>query len=407
MATVKMKFRPSTVSDRPGTIVYFITHRRIVRQITTGYKISSYEWDKERNDIVRLSQVSPERIGTIKSIQEKIAREKNRLDKIIRNLESKEQNFSVDEIVKKYYILSSNKTTVFEYIKLQIERLKKAGRDRTSEAYRQMLMSFMKFKNKEDLSFDMIDADLICQYESYMRISNLCRNTTSFYMRTLRSVYNRAVEDGLTAQNTPFRHVYTGVDKTSKRAISIKEIKMIKDLDLTKVPTLDFARDMFLFSFYMRGMSFIDIAYLKKKDISNGFVIYNRRKTGQQMIVKWEKSMEEIANKHPNEYSTYLFPIIINSNATGRKQYLNKMLLVNKYLKKIAKLAGINIPLTMYVARHSWASIAQSHNIPIKAISLGMGHENEKTTQIYLASIQTSIIDNANSKILSLLNKQK
>ena len=207
-----------------------------------------------------------------------------------------------------------------------------------------------------------------------MRAFNLCRNTTSFYMRILRCVYNRAVEDGLIAQNTPFKRVYTGVDKTSKRALSIKEIKKIKDLDLTNAPTLDFARDMFLFSFYMRGMSFIDIAYLKKKDLSNGFVVYNRRKTGQQMIVKWEKSMEEIANKHPNEYSTFLFPIIISPNITERKQYLNKMLLVNKYLKKIAKLAGISIPLTMYVARHSWARIAQSQNIPMKAISLGMGH---------------------------------
>ena len=407
MATVKVKFRPSTVADRPGTIVYFITHRRVVRQITTGYKIYAYEWDKERNDIVRLSQVSPDRLGTIKSIREKIAWEKNRLDTIIRNLESEGQIFSVDEIRQKYCTLSFNVTTVFEYIKIQIEKLKNAGRDRTSEAYRQMLMSFMKFRNKEDLSFDMIDDDLICQYESYMRISNLCRNTTSFYMRALRSVYNRAVEDGLTTPNTPFRRVYTGVDKTSKRAIGLKEIKKIKDLDLTKAPALDFARDMFLFSFYMRGMSFIDIAYLKKKDLSNGFVIYNRRKTGQQMIVKWEKSMEEIANKHPNEYSTFLFPIIINPNVTERKQYLNKMLLVNKYLKKIAKLAGINIPLTMYVARHSWASIAQSQNIPMKAISLGMGHDNEETTQIYLASIQTSMIDNANSKILGLLNRHK
>ena len=82
MTTVKLKFRPSTVADRQGSIVYFITHRRIVRQITTGYKIYSYEWDKERNDIVRLSQVSPDRLETLKLIRKKIAWEKKRLDKI-------------------------------------------------------------------------------------------------------------------------------------------------------------------------------------------------------------------------------------------------------------------------------------------------------------------------------------
>lgn len=154
-------------------------------------------------------------------------------------------------------------------------------------------------------------------------------------------------------------------------------------------------------------MSFIDIAYLKKKDLSNGFVIYNRRKTGQQLVIKWEKSMEDIVNKHCNRSSIFLLPIITTQDRSERKQYLNRMLSINRHLKRIAELAGINISLTMYVARHSWASIAQSKNIPMKAISLGMGHDNEETTRIYLASIQTSVIDNANNKILNLLEKCK
>ena len=265
----------------------------------------------------------------------------------------------------------------------------------------------MKFRNGEDLFFDIIDEALICQYESHLRIFGLCRNTTSFYLRVFRSVYNRAVDDGLTEQSNPFKRVYTGVDKTSKRAISLKEIKKIKDLDLSSTPTLDFARDMFLFSFYMRGMSFIDIAYLKKKNLSNGFVVYNRRKTGQQLVVKWEKQMEAIANKHLNSNNPFLFPIITKEDGTERKQYLNKMMLINRYLKKIAELAKIPIPLTMYVARHSWASIAQAKNVPMQAISLGMGHDNEETTRIYLASIQTNVIDNANNKILNMLDSRK
>lgn len=286
-------------------------------------------------------------------------------------------------------------------------RLKIAGKERTSETYKQMLFSFMKFRSGEDLSFDMVNEGLIFQYESHMRISNLCRNTTSFYLRIFRSIYNRAVEDGLTEQSYPFKRVYTGVDKTSKRAINLKEIKKIKDLDLSQTPALDFARDIFLFSFYMRGMSFVDIAYLKKKNLVNGFVVYNRRKTGQQLVVKWEKQMEAIANKHLNSNKSFLFPIITKEDGTERKQYLNKMMLINRYLKKIAELAKINIPLTMYVARHSWASIAQSQNIPMRVISLGMGHDNEETTRIYLASIQTSVIDSANNKILNLLDKGK
>ena len=397
MTSVKLKFRVSSLPKKEGTLYFQVIHNRVVKQIKTSYHIFESEWDEHCSDIIQFPNLPPDRHDLIKSIKEKIAWEKKRLYRIIEQLGNKGLPFSSDDIVQEYYALSSDKSTVFEYIKVQIERLKNAGKARTSETYRQMLQSFMKFRNKEDLHFDMIDEDLICQYENYMRMSNLCRNTTSFYLRILRSVYNRAVEDGLTKQASPFKRVYTGVDKTSKRAIGLKEIKRIKDLDLSSTPILDFARDM----------SFIDIAYLKKKDLSNGFVVYNRRKTGQQLVIRWEKPMDEIVIKHPNLQSMFLLPIITKEDGTERKQYLNRMLLINKYLKRIAELAKINIPLTMYVARHSWASIAQSKNIPMKAISLGMGHDNEETTRIYLSSIQTNVIDNANYKILNLLNKNK
>lgn len=407
MASVKLKFRVSSLPEKEGTLYFQVIHERVVKQIGTSYRIFESEWDKQRNDIAHLSLITPDRLNVIKSIREKLAWDKNRLNKIIQKLEKNGNCFSTDEIIHEYFVQSSDKTTVFEYIKIQMTRLKNAGKERTSETYKQMLLSFMKFRNGEDLSFDMVTEGLIFQYESYMRISDLCRNTTSFYLRIFRSIYNRAVEDGLTEQSYPFKRVYTGVDKTSKRAINLKEIKKIKDLDLSQTPALDFARDIFLFSFYMRGMSFVDIAYLKKKNLVNGFVVYNRRKTGQQLVVKWEKQMEAIANKHLNSNKSFLFPIITKEDGTERKQYLNKMMLINRYLKKIAELAKINIPLTMYVARHSWASIAQSQNIPMRVISLGMGHDNEETTRIYLASIQTSVIDSANNKILNLLDKGK
>ena len=407
MASIKLKFRVSSLPEKEGTLYFQIIHERVVKQIGTSYRIFESEWDKQRNDIAHLSLITPDRLNIIKSIREKLAWDKSRLNKIIQNLDKNGNCFSTDEIIHEYFVQSSDKTTVFEYIKIQMTRLKIAGKERTSETYKQMLFSFMKFRSGEDLSFDMVNEGLISQYESHMRISDLCRNTTSFYLRIFRSIYNRAVEDGLTEQSYPFKRVYTGVDKTSKRAINLKEIKKIKDLDLSQMPALDFARDIFLFSFYMRGMSFVDIAYLKKKNLVNGFVVYNRRKTGQQLVIKWEKSMDDIIVRHPNEQSTFLLPIITREDGTERKQYLNSMLLINKHLKKIAELAKINIPLTMYVARHSWASIAQSQNIPMRVISLGMGHDNEETTRIYLASIQTSVIDSANNKILNLLDKGK
>ena len=227
-------------------------------------------------------------------------------------------------------------------------------------------------------------------------------NTISFYMRILRAVYNRAVEKELTPQKYPFRHVYTGVDKTVKRAVPVKVIKALKELNLSMKSSLDFARDMFMFSFYTRGMSFVDMAYLKKTDLQNGILTYCRRKTGQRLTVKWEKCMEEIIKKYPSNSSTYLLPII-KEQGNERKQYDNALHLVNYRLKDLSGMLKLQRPLTMYVARHSWASVAKVRNVPLSVISEGMGHDSEKTTQIYLASLEASVVDKANKMILELL----
>ena len=238
-------------------------------------------------------------------------------------------------------------------------------------------------------------------YEAWLKGKGICPNTVSFYMRILRAVYNRAVEKELTEQKYPFKHVYTGIGKTVKRALPLKSIKRIKELDLTLKPHLDYARDMFLFSFYTRGMSFIDMAYLKKSNLKNGILTYRRRKTGQQLTIKWEKCMEEIVNKYEGRSATqYLLPIITNPFANERIQYMNALSRVNVALKEVARLVNLQIPLTMYCARHGWASVAKSKNIPLSVISEGMGHDSEETTRIYLTSLDTSVVDRANSLIL-------
>ena len=167
--------------------------------------------------------------------------------------------------------------------------MKQLGKVRTSETYTAALASFMKFRDGQDILLCEIDSDTMMLYEAWLKSKGICPNSISFYMRILRAVYNRAVEKELTEQKYPFKHVYTGISKTVKRALPLKAIKRIKELDLTLKPHLDYARDMFLFSFYTRGMSFIDMAYLKKSDLKNGVIIYRRRKTGQQLTIKWEK----------------------------------------------------------------------------------------------------------------------
>ena len=396
MASIKVKFRPSTSENKEGTIYYQIIQNRVIRQLKTDYRLFMHEWDEDNNAIIITNN---SRLNYLQSIEERIDWDIKRLQSIINQLENKRVKYTADDIISTFQ-KQSNEQSLFNFMQGVIAQLQQMGKQRTSETYRATLRSFMNFRVDKDILLEDIDSDTMLMYEAYLRNRGLTKNTTSFYMRILRAVYNRAVEKDLIVNRNPFKHVYTGIDKTVKRAIPLKAIKQIKNLDLSLQPSLDFARDMFLFSFYTRGMSFIDMAYLKKKDLSNGILSYRRRKTGQQLFIRWEKCMQEIVDKYDTDYySPYLLPIL-KYPYDNRGQYKNVLFRTNKYLKEVAKMAGISVPLTLYVARHSWASIAKSKNIPISVISEGMGHDSEMTTQIYLASLDNAIVDRANAQIL-------
>lgn len=291
--------------------------------------------------------------------------------------------------------------TFFVFMRETIALLDNMGRVRTAETYRSSLNSFMRFRKGADLPFYMLDSDLIKAYETWLIRSGVCPNTSSFYLRNLRAVFNRGIEKGFSVHDNPFRHVYTGVDKTRKRAIPMEDIRQLMNMDFNRLPAQEFARDMFLFSFYTRGMSFVDMAFLRKEDLKDGNLIYKRRKTGQQLVVKWEICMQHIVDKYVMEGSPYLLPVInVNSAEDEREQYLRTAHNINRNLKKIGQEMRLRFPLTMYVARHSWASIARDKQIPVSVISQCMGHESEKTTRIYLASLNTDVIDHANRSVL-------
>ena len=399
MASVKVKFRPSTNENKEGTIYYQIIKSRVIRQLKTDYRLFLYEWNEVESSIIITNN---SRRDYLQSIEERIGWDIKRLQSIIDQLEARQVRYTADEIISTFN-KQANEQSLFNFMQGVIAQLQQMGKQRTSETYRCTLKSFMQFREDKDVLLEDIDSDLMLMYEAHLHNKGLTKNSTSFYMRILRAVYNRALEKDLTTNRNPFKHVYTGIDKTIKRAIPLKAIKQIKNLDLSLQPSLDFARDMFLFSFYTRGMSFIDMAYLKKKDLSNGILSYRRRKTGQQLFIRWEKCMQEIVEKYENPLSEYLLPIIKPMNGDERTQYQNAMSLINRKLKTIGAKTGIQIPLTMYVARHSWASAAKNKNVPISVISEGMGHDSETTTQIYLASLDTAMVDNANSMILNSL----
>jgi len=402
MATVTVKFRASSVKTREGALYYRVIHNRMVKQIHTGYRLHPSEWDADRSDIVLHHGLEEGRRHYLLSLRSAIADGIARLRTIIARLERANDSYTTEKVAE-LYAAATGRGGFIAFARQLVGELTQIGKKRTAETYTTALNRFSRFCGECDLPFEKMDSNLMVAYETHLRATGICPNSTSFYMRNLRAIYNRAVEREMAVQHNPFRYVYTGVDKTLKRAVPLKDIRRIRDLDLTLEPAMDYARDLFLFSFYTRGMSFVDMAYLKKKNLQHGILSYRRQKTGQQLFIKWEKPMQEIVAKYDTSGTPYLLPIIRNPEADDRRQYKNAAHLVNDKLKRLGRQLGLPVPLTSYVARHAWASIAKSKNIPIATISEAMGHDSENTTRIYLAALDTSVVDKANRIILKSL----
>lgn len=401
MATIKIKFKASQVEGKEGRLFYQVIHHREARQIRTEYTLFPDEWNPGLSQII-ISSVRKEREPHLSRVESRMAKDIRWLKRIIAQFEQRGMAYTSGQVVQAFQASWRSDYFFMAFVRKTQEHLWRLGRYRTSETYQAALNSFMCFRENEDVFLEEIDSDLMLSYEAWLKSKGVVMNTISFYMRVLRAAYNKAVECGLTTQQYPFRHVYTGIAKTVKRAVPLQVIRRLKALDLSD-DSKSYARDIFLFSFYMRGMSFVDMAFLRKKDLKGGVLSYRRKKTGQLLFIKWEPCMQEIVERYSNPSSPYLLSIIKRVGENERRQYINEAHRVNKYLREIGKKLHLKVPLTLYVARHAWASIAKSKNIPISVISEGMGHDSETTTRIYLASLDTAPVDRANGLILKSL----
>ena len=289
----------------------------------------------------------------------------------------------------------------------QIRSLIKNGCLGTARNYMCTRNSFASFLHNQDIEFYLMTEDFILEYDSWLRKRGITRNSVSFYMRILRSVYNKAAAEMFFNPENIFRKVYTGVDRTRKRAVNEEIIVRLSNLDLSEHKALDYARDIFIFSFYTRGMAFVDIAYLRKSNIRNGFIQYIRRKTGQIINIRIESCMKKIMD-HYKTKSEYIFPIITSSDEKiAYRQYQNSLSYYNKQLKKISDLLGLPSPLTSYVARHTWATLAYHSGVPVGLISQSLGHSSIRVTMTYLKPFDAEVIDRINRQVISLVKKSK
>ncbi len=300
------------------------------------------------------------------------------------------------------------KMTVQEFMRRQIEGLEDDERFGTARNYRKALNSFTEYAGDGHLSFAALTERFVAGYNAWLLRRGVVRNTVSFYMRIWRAVYNRAVGQRLVEQAFPFRHVYTGIARTRKRAVGEEVIVRLAGLDLESSRPLRLARDLFLFSFYTRGMAFVDMAYLKKTDVRDGAIRYVRHKSAQVLSVRLEPCMKEIMERYAFSGSPYVFPLLTDGGeGEAYRQYESALGYYNRCLKRLSDLLGLEQGLSSYMSRHSWASVARNHQVPVAVISEGMGHSSEQTTRIYLAALENAVIDDANRRIIEALKVKK
>lgn len=290
------------------------------------------------------------------------------------------------------------------FIDRETERLRKQRKPSTCSNYMTARRSLETFLGGEDIAMERVSPALIEDYSSWLSARGVCPNTISCYMRSLRFMYNTAVKRKRTRQQNPFRNVFTGNEKTRKRALTKDEMRRIEGIKPADGTFTSLARDIFMFSFYAMGMPFTDIAALKKSQISNGVITYRRQKTGQEVKVGIEPCMTRIMKRHCREDSEYVFPLHKGLQGTPHRAYEKLLNRYNRALNAVAEQAGIHGKLTSYVARHTWASMAYHSNVPLNVISQAMGHATPRTTLIYIKELDDRIVMKANRKILNKIN---
>lgn len=381
-------------SGHQATVYYQIRCGRLIKTFSSFIRVNIALWDGRQ--------------PVIESVREKINSDMERIHRIAGTC----GDGDLDEIVRKFRS-HSDTAGLRGFISACAAHLEQEGRFGTGRNYRSTLRNISEYLGESDPSLTDIDNAWIQSYQDWLHRRQVSPNTISFYMRALKAVMRRAARQGLISGADHFDGIFTGNRATRKRAVDTEAIRRLSRLDLRKDPGLQLARDIFLFSVMTRGMSFVDIAFLRNDNITDGILTYTRRKTHRVMTIRIEPQAERIINRYRDNNRKLVFPIL---NRKGRQKkdagsqkderkdeyeaYLHAIDAYNRRLLRLGRLIGLETRLTSYVARHTWATLVHKKNVPISVISAALGHASERTTTIYLADIDNHEIDAANKLLI-------
>lgn len=337
---------------------------------------------------------------------------------VARRLQDNGHPFTIDMLIDsvteatKHPQKDRKKTMLLSYLQQLVAEMETAKKIGNANVYKDTKRVLSKFLSTKDCPISSVNVSFLNRFETSLRSEGAADTTMSVYFRTLRATLNRAISEGLMhADLYPFSRHKTQRDKysvskfdlsTRKRAISKDDIRKIEAL-VVDTPRLLLAKHIFIFSYYGGGINFVDMALLRWRDVHGNRLQYTRQKTGGLFNLKLTPSAIQILDYYrPLTYSgpnSYVFPLLNQTKHISPKQIDNRLHKmngqVNPDLKAIGQLAGIETPLTTYVARHSFATALKRSGVPTAVISEAMGHQTESITQTYLASFENELIDEA------------
>jgi integrase len=404
MASIKVVlFTSKTLSNGEHPVLLRVIQNRKVSYISIGASSTKSLWDEQNN-------LPKKKHPLYKQLLVLIDAKRIEANKLQIELETDNIDLSAKEIKRKLKRTTNNKS-VLKYFNETIEHLEKSNRIGYANIFQTTKNSIINFCKTEELEFNDITSNFLMKYEEDCLKRGVSLNAIFVYMRTFKTLINNARKENIVKETfNPFKEInftkYTRI-KTKKRAITKEQIKKIAALKLEAETSLFHAKNYFLFSFYNRGINFIDMAFLKWEDIKNDRLTYTRRKTKEQFTIGMLAPAIDILNYYKEKYydgeDSYVFPILNSTHKTAKSidYRIDRMLkIVNKDLKEIATLAEIDEKLTTYVARHSFATIMKRSGVSTAIISEALGHESEKTTQIYLDTFESKVLDEASMAIL-------
>jgi len=390
-------YKAKTLKNNEHPMMIRISKDGKRKYLSLGISVHPDHWDFNKNQ--------PKKSCPNKEELEALIIEKNRIiNKVILEFKTIDRDFTAEMLIEKV-TRSTKKMLIHDFFQDLIKQFKEEKRLNYAASHQHLNNSLIRFNKHLNIHFQEINNKWLKKYESWLRSNDSSENTIGIRFRTLRAVYNRAIEEEIVKpEYYPFKKykVSKHREPTIKRAITKDDINRVISF-IGNTPYQCLSVDIFTFSYYMGGINFVDIAYLTDKNIIDNQLVYKRKKTKKLIRLPMQLKAIELIEKHKKEDYPYLFPILSSFHET-EVQKMNRVRKVikkiNRDLREIGKELDIPVNLTTYVARHSFATVLKRSGVNIGIISECLGHADISTTLIYLDSFGNSQIDEAMKNLL-------